>query len=240
MIIGDFNATGVICDSNGCIGSGAAAGANTTAEIITAANTTRFLINWSSALTDTDTWNTTAEMIIAANTTGFLINWSSAFSDTDTWNTTAEMQVAASNTSAEMITATASSYVDISGDKMTGNLNMTKHNISNIDYLRFDLGGWIRQVLSNLFQFSTSINVTGDINASGRICDSTGCINVGTGANTTAEIITAANTTRFLRNWSYIDTDTWNTTAEMQLAASNTTAEIITAANTTRLLRNWT
>lgn len=51
--------------------------------------------------------------------------------------------------------------------------------------------------------------------------------------NTTQQIITAANSTDFLRNWSLyiIDTDT---------DTYNTTQEIVTAANNTGLLRNWT
>ena len=101
--------------------------------------------------------------------------------DTNTWNTSAEMLKAVNETTAwinpvnvididkEDIETDLNTFVDIAGDIMTGDL-----------------------------QVDANINSSGDINASGRICDSTGCI--------------VADT----------DTNTWNTSAEMILAVGDT------------------
>jgi len=92
------NITAEFFQGDGSALTGISSSGNTTQQIITAANSTGLLIDWSYVDTDTNTWNTSDEMFNAANRTGLLINWSNVISVTGGGNTTQEMIEAVNNT----------------------------------------------------------------------------------------------------------------------------------------------
>ena len=97
------------------------------------------LINNASYLS---TYNTTYH---AYNSTGLIINWSDVISgDNASWNESYANTLYLNRTSEnDYLSTYNSSYVEKTGDTMTGNLNMNSKNITSTDCITFASGGKI-------------------------------------------------------------------------------------------------
>jgi len=189
---------------------------------------------------DTNTWNTTAQMITAANSTGLLINWTTIISDTNTWNTSAQMIRATQDTFVNKTGDSMSGDLDTSGLIDTSNLvgfefassfwpfhadtaltagfdTGAMFNLTQASYELWLFRGWTG--VEQFWKWDTSngiVNQTGKLEVEGNIyspggtiCDATNCLNTVNTVNTTAQMITASNSTGLLINWStkIIDTN---------------------------------
>lgn len=200
---------------------------NTTSEIITAANTTGFLRNWT--FVNTNTWNTSQDMINAVNNTA--LN-GSKFQSIDC--------AKISGATSDLCT------IAMAGSSVGG--GWTNNSVRT--YTNFKVG--INEANPN-----TNLEINGNVYTVGWINASSFCVNgvcYSTFGNSSLQMITAVNSTGLLRNWSSYDTNTGNTTSEMILAVNttgflrnwsgvgdtyNTTQEMIDAVNSTGLLINW-
>jgi len=225
---------------------------NDTQQMINAVNTTGFLINWSSSITDTNlshggTVNGTINMsgynseirfrnpiTGYTNIDGLYMSWGGVgnsfefrlYEDTDiTFFVNGGQQLEIGD---ELIYITADltrlnalamynnlTIGSITGDEstmdflVTGDDGQIKWQSSN------DLFNITQIATTNLFAYG-DINSTGKLNVEGNIyssggtiCDATNCLNTVNTVNTTAQMITASNSTGLLINWStkIIDTN---------------------------------
>lgn len=137
-----------------------------------------------------------------------------ADADTDTFNTTAQM-----------LAATTSSYVNKSGDTMTGNLNMGDNNITDIDAIYAD--DWTNvsiteSQVSDADWWDEDGDITADEISEGKIAFSTAC---------------AAG------NHYYLNGNDLACEADDYNSAFDTTAEVIAAVNISseyQIILNWT
>jgi len=264
---GDINASGVVCDGAGnCLDTVTGSG-NTTQQMIDAVNGTALNLSNSFGYSESGVGNTTTEIRTAANSTGLLINYSTLINtlttniNVNTTNINSVLNNANSNTS-ELFTAISNVNTNTSNIFTSiGNINInTSSLLTSIGYINMNTTnilatlGLVNTNTSTLFSAVTYINTN----------TSTLFTNIATlntsikQSNTTAQIITASNSTGLLINWSTKITDTtiakWslnntaiiNQTGELTINTSilptdtyNTTAQIITASNSTGLLINW-
>lgn len=159
--------------------------------------------------TDTDTFNTTLEIETAINQSKYFdiqINYSNilnhpSMSDTDTWNTTTEMRNAVNDSTLNYaFNSNSSTYWNESIGTNTSQFNFITSLIT-LDLTW--LGNWVWNHIDNSTFFKGS-----DTNAS-TICD---------GNEVLMGNATCFNSSLFA---SAGDTDTWNTTAEIQSAMNN-------------------
>jgi hypothetical protein len=156
------------------------------------------------------------------NATGYIKNWGS-IADTDTWNTTEEMQDAVGNG------LNITLKYDDANNQIGVNQTWLGDTITNYNYITDGNTNW-----DNSYSLTTNESALQYVNSTGHIKD----------WNATG-LIRDDNSTGLIRNWSttpIVDTDTWNTTEEMQDAVGgglNTTLRYDDANNQIGVNQTW-